>query len=89
MDLVILNHGQVTWTTPEPAPLHSSNFHTPLTGGYSSLDRFNAHHLPTRRVFGGTRLELMTRQTRVLYLHPVAHIRKDPRSGPPAPPHSP
>ncbi|GFU64812.1 hypothetical protein TNCV_271971 [Trichonephila clavipes] len=31
-DHVILNHGQVTWTTPELAPL-SPNYHTTPTGG--------------------------------------------------------
>ncbi|GFX93592.1 hypothetical protein TNCV_1587691 [Trichonephila clavipes] len=31
-DLVILNHGQVTWTTPELAPT-SPNYHTSPTGG--------------------------------------------------------
>ncbi|GFV93408.1 hypothetical protein TNCV_1987241 [Trichonephila clavipes] len=31
-DLVILNHGQVTKTTPELAP-HSPNYHTTPTGG--------------------------------------------------------
>ncbi|GFU78054.1 hypothetical protein TNCV_4778621, partial [Trichonephila clavipes] len=30
-DYVILNHGQVTWTTPELAP--SPNYHTTPTGG--------------------------------------------------------
>ncbi|GFX83807.1 transposable element Tc3 transposase [Trichonephila clavipes] len=30
-DHVILNHGQVTWTTPELAP--SPNYHTTPTGG--------------------------------------------------------
>ncbi|GFX61189.1 NEDD4-binding protein 2 [Trichonephila clavipes] len=33
-DHVILNHGQVTWTTPEPAP-SSPNYHT-TGGGFSS-----------------------------------------------------
>ncbi|GFT51213.1 hypothetical protein TNCV_5036481 [Trichonephila clavipes] len=32
MDHVILNHGQVTWTTPELAPT-SPNYHTTPTGG--------------------------------------------------------
>ncbi|GFT07172.1 RNA-directed DNA polymerase from mobile element jockey [Trichonephila clavipes] len=32
MDYVILNHGQVTWTTPELAP-RSPNYHTTPTGG--------------------------------------------------------
>ncbi|GFV12760.1 hypothetical protein TNCV_1367301 [Trichonephila clavipes] len=31
-DLVILNHGQMTWTTPELAPF-SPNYHTTPTGG--------------------------------------------------------
>ncbi|GFX01394.1 hypothetical protein TNCV_4736351 [Trichonephila clavipes] len=31
-DHVILNHGQVTWTTPEVAP-PSPNYHTTPTGG--------------------------------------------------------
>ncbi|GFX64197.1 hypothetical protein TNCV_1508141 [Trichonephila clavipes] len=31
-DHVILNHGQVTWTTPELAP-PSANYHTTPTGG--------------------------------------------------------
>ncbi|GFX50450.1 hypothetical protein TNCV_770221 [Trichonephila clavipes] len=31
-DYVILNHGQVTWTTPELAP-PSPNYHTTPTGG--------------------------------------------------------
>ncbi|GFW83469.1 uncharacterized protein TNCV_2512541 [Trichonephila clavipes] len=65
-DHVILNHGQGTWTTPELAP--------PLlttTSGQrediSALDRFNVHRCPTRWVFSGTRLELMTRQTTIRY----------------------
>ncbi|GFV75619.1 transposable element Tcb2 transposase [Trichonephila clavipes] len=67
-DHVILNHGQVTWTTPELAP--------PLltTPPYqredvSALDRFNVHRCPTRRVFSGTRLELVTRQATARYLY--------------------
>ncbi|GFU96454.1 uncharacterized protein TNCV_90271 [Trichonephila clavipes] len=55
-DHVILNHGQVTWTTPELAP----PLHTTPTGDVSALDRFNVHRCPTRRVFSGTVLELMT-----------------------------
>ncbi|GFS54235.1 hypothetical protein TNCV_2527571 [Trichonephila clavipes] len=31
-DHLILNHGQVTWATPELAP-HSPNYHTTPTGG--------------------------------------------------------
>ncbi|GFS51914.1 uncharacterized protein TNCV_1068951 [Trichonephila clavipes] len=35
----------------------------------SALDRFNVHHCPTRRVFSGTGLELVTRQATVRYLY--------------------
>ncbi|GFV56507.1 hypothetical protein TNCV_2276451 [Trichonephila clavipes] len=75
-NLVTLNHGQVTKTIPELAP-NSPNFHTKPTGGHLSLDIFNVHQPPlqrglmgpeTRWVFSGTRLELRTRQPRVLYL---------------------
>ncbi|GFX38732.1 uncharacterized protein TNCV_1170621 [Trichonephila clavipes] len=38
-DHVILNHGQVTWTTPELAPL-SPNYHTTRTG-----KRFNSQQI--------------------------------------------
>ncbi|GFU91501.1 hypothetical protein TNCV_2542691 [Trichonephila clavipes] len=41
-DLVILNHGQVTKTTPKLAP-SSPNFRTIPTGGRLSIDRFNVH----------------------------------------------
>ncbi|GFW97745.1 transposable element Tc3 transposase [Trichonephila clavipes] len=59
-DHVILNHGQVTWTTPELAP-PSPNYHTPhQRKDVSALDRFNVHRCPTRWVFGGTGIELMT-----------------------------
>ncbi|GFX59815.1 hypothetical protein TNCV_1778541 [Trichonephila clavipes] len=34
-DDVILNHGQVTWTTPETAPT-SPNYHTTPMGGHFS-----------------------------------------------------
>ncbi|GFV68509.1 uncharacterized protein TNCV_3129651 [Trichonephila clavipes] len=50
-DHVILNHGQVTWTTPELAP--PPNYHTTPTEDVSALDRFNVHRCPTRRVFSG------------------------------------
>ncbi|GFW43720.1 uncharacterized protein TNCV_4770691 [Trichonephila clavipes] len=64
-DLVILNYGQGTKTTPEPATYLLTS--TP-TRGHLSFDRFNMHCLPTRQVFSGTRLELMTRQPRIHYL---------------------
>ncbi|GFV32023.1 uncharacterized protein TNCV_1195551 [Trichonephila clavipes] len=59
-DPVILNHGQVTWTTPELAPpLLTTTPHQ--REDVSALDRFNVHRCPTRRIFSGTGLELVTR----------------------------
>ncbi|GFS95844.1 uncharacterized protein LOC103524116 [Trichonephila clavipes] len=59
-DHVILNHGQVTWTTPELAPpLLTTTPHQ--REDVSALDRFNVHRCPTRRVFSGTGIELVTR----------------------------
>ncbi|GFV62990.1 uncharacterized protein TNCV_3177831 [Trichonephila clavipes] len=59
MDHVILNHGQVTWTTPELAPpLLTTTPHQ--REDISALGRFNVHRCPTRRVFSGTGLELVT-----------------------------
>ncbi|GFX21656.1 uncharacterized protein TNCV_1400701 [Trichonephila clavipes] len=67
-DHVILNHGQVTWTTPELAPpLLTTTPHQ--REDVSALDRFNVHRCPTRRVFSGTRLELVTRQATIRYLY--------------------
>ncbi|GFW07674.1 uncharacterized protein TNCV_3918071 [Trichonephila clavipes] len=58
-DHVILNHGQVTWTTPELAPpLLTTTPHQ--REDVSALDRFNVHRCPTRRVLSGTGIELMT-----------------------------
>ncbi|GFX83102.1 SCAN domain-containing protein 3 [Trichonephila clavipes] len=58
-DHVILNNGQVTWTTPELAtPLLTTTPHQ--RKDVSALDRFNVHRCPTRRVFSGTGFELMT-----------------------------
>ncbi|GFY05979.1 uncharacterized protein TNCV_3862831 [Trichonephila clavipes] len=58
-DHVILNHGQGTWTTPELAPpLLTTTPHQ--REDVSALDRFNVHRCPTRRVFSGTGIELMT-----------------------------
>ncbi|GFT28053.1 uncharacterized protein TNCV_644431 [Trichonephila clavipes] len=55
-DHVILNHGQVTWTTPELAPpLLTTTPHQ--WEDVSALDRFNVHRCPTRWVFSGTGLE--------------------------------
>ncbi|GFW86429.1 uncharacterized protein TNCV_4332131 [Trichonephila clavipes] len=68
MDHVILNHGQVTWTTPELAPpLLTTTPHQ--REDVSALDRFNVHRCPTRRIFSGIRLELVTRQTTIRYLY--------------------
>ncbi|GFT62492.1 uncharacterized protein TNCV_4600931 [Trichonephila clavipes] len=59
-DHVILNHGQVTWTTPELAPpLLTTAPHQ--REDVSALDRFNVHRCPTRQVFSGIELELVTR----------------------------
>ncbi|GFS84492.1 uncharacterized protein TNCV_4606721 [Trichonephila clavipes] len=67
-DHVILNQGQVTWTTPELAPplLTTTPHHRE---DVSALDRFNVHRCPTRRVFSGTGLELVTRQAMIRYLY--------------------
>ncbi|GFS57178.1 uncharacterized protein TNCV_4239241 [Trichonephila clavipes] len=63
-DHVILNHGQVTWTTPELAPpLLTTTPHQ--REDVSALDRFNVHRCPTRRVFSGTGLKLVTRQATI------------------------
>ncbi|GFW02782.1 uncharacterized protein TNCV_3731821 [Trichonephila clavipes] len=67
-DHVILNHGQVTWTTPELAPpLLTTTPHQ--REDVSALNRFNAHRCPTRRVFSGTGLEPVTKQATVRYLY--------------------
>ncbi|GFS56159.1 uncharacterized protein TNCV_1650721 [Trichonephila clavipes] len=68
MDLIILNHGQVTRTTPELAlPLLTTTPHQ--REDVSAVDRFNAHRCPTWRVFSGTGLELVTRQATIPYLY--------------------
>ncbi|GFW98996.1 uncharacterized protein TNCV_1782151 [Trichonephila clavipes] len=67
-DHVILNHGQVTWTTPELAPsLLTTTPHQ--REDVSALDRFNVHRCPTWRVFSGTGLEPVTKQATVRYLY--------------------
>ncbi|GFT27967.1 uncharacterized protein TNCV_643841 [Trichonephila clavipes] len=49
MDHVILNHGQVTWMTPELAPpLLTTTPHQ--QEDVSALDRFSVHRCPTRQV---------------------------------------
>ncbi|GFV33661.1 hypothetical protein TNCV_4567761 [Trichonephila clavipes] len=59
-DLVLLNHGQGSRTTPELVP-PSPNFHTTPTGRHLSFDRFSVHRPPTGWVLSGTVLKLMTR----------------------------
>ncbi|GFY10085.1 uncharacterized protein TNCV_1946301 [Trichonephila clavipes] len=77
-DHVILNHGQVTWTTPELAPpLLTTTPHQ--RQDVSALDRFNVHRCPTRRVFSGTGLEPVTKQATVRYLYHSATARPPPR----------
>ncbi|GFX64764.1 uncharacterized protein TNCV_4682391 [Trichonephila clavipes] len=67
-DHVILNHSQVTWTTPELAPpLLTTTPHQ--QEDVSALDRFNVHRCPTRRVFSGTGIELVTKQATIRYLY--------------------
>ncbi|GFS54166.1 hypothetical protein TNCV_2527061 [Trichonephila clavipes] len=44
-DHVILNRGQVTWTTPELAPASSDYHHTP-TGGHFSSRKIQRASLP-------------------------------------------
>ncbi|GFV09559.1 uncharacterized protein TNCV_3159561 [Trichonephila clavipes] len=63
-DHVILNHGQVTRTTPELAHPHlTSTLHQ--REDVSALDRFNVHRCPTRWVFSGIELELVTRRATI------------------------
>ncbi|GFW94930.1 uncharacterized protein TNCV_3398091 [Trichonephila clavipes] len=65
---VILNHGQVTWTTPELAPLLLTT--TPhQREDVSALDRFSMHCCSTRWVFSGTGFELVIRQATIRYLY--------------------
>ncbi|GFW88989.1 uncharacterized protein TNCV_2684231 [Trichonephila clavipes] len=67
-DHVILNHGQVTWTTPELAPpLLTTTPHQ--REDVSALDRFSVQRCPTRRVFSGTGLELVTKPATIRCLY--------------------
>ncbi|GFW20176.1 uncharacterized protein TNCV_2321171 [Trichonephila clavipes] len=66
-DHVILNHGQVTWTTSELAPPSPNNYHTTPREDVSAFDRFNVHRCPTRWVFSGTGLEPVSKQATVRY----------------------
>ncbi|GFV92527.1 uncharacterized protein TNCV_1744321 [Trichonephila clavipes] len=68
MDHAILNHGQVTWMTPElTPPLLTTTPHQ--RENVSAFDKFNVHRCPTRLVFSGTGLELVTRQATIRYLY--------------------
>ncbi|GFS75960.1 rapamycin-insensitive companion of mTOR [Trichonephila clavipes] len=77
-DHIILNHGQVTWITPELAPpLLTTTPHQ--QEDVSALDRFNVHRCPTRQVFSGTMLELVTMQATVRYLYHSATAATEAR----------
>ncbi|GFT14257.1 uncharacterized protein TNCV_4591141 [Trichonephila clavipes] len=79
-DHVILNHGQVTWTTPELAPpLLTTTPHQ--REDVLALDRFNVHRCPSRRVFSGTGLEPVTKQARVRYLYHFGYRGRNLDSG--------
>ncbi|GFV15270.1 uncharacterized protein TNCV_3051801 [Trichonephila clavipes] len=72
-DHVILNHGQVTWTTPELAPPLLT---LPPTNGIdvSALDGFNVLLAALHdRVFSGTGPEPVTKQATVRYLIPLGY----------------
>ncbi|GFV94374.1 uncharacterized protein TNCV_3352121 [Trichonephila clavipes] len=65
---VILNHGQVTSTTSELAlPLLTTTPHQ--RNDVSALNRFKVQRFPTRRVFSGTGLKLVTKQATIRYLY--------------------
>ncbi|GFV59155.1 hypothetical protein TNCV_2338961 [Trichonephila clavipes] len=57
-DSVILNYRQVTRMTPDLAPVLTTTLHR--REDVRALYRFNVHCFPTRWLFSGTRLELMT-----------------------------
>ncbi|GFX83791.1 uncharacterized protein TNCV_350551 [Trichonephila clavipes] len=67
-DHVILNHGQVTWTSPELAPLLLTTA-PHQREDVSALERFRVHRCPTRRIFSGTGLELVTKPATIRYLY--------------------
>ncbi|GFV22804.1 uncharacterized protein TNCV_1317561 [Trichonephila clavipes] len=67
-DHVILNHGQATWMAPDLAP-PSPNYTPHQREDVSALDRFNVLRFPTRWVFSGTGLELVTMQAMIRYLY--------------------
>ncbi|GFT06530.1 uncharacterized protein TNCV_3356511 [Trichonephila clavipes] len=70
-DHVILNNGQVMWTTPELVPpLLTTTPHQ--QEDVSALDKFNVHRCPIRYVFSGTGIELVTKKATIRYLYPSA-----------------
>ncbi|GFX90252.1 uncharacterized protein TNCV_3848271 [Trichonephila clavipes] len=81
MDHVILNHGQVTWTTPELAPpLLTTTPHQ--REDVSALYRFNGHRCPTGRVFSGTgygllSVALSSRGASVKYVKTVLEAKRE------------
>ncbi|GFV39845.1 uncharacterized protein TNCV_4144821 [Trichonephila clavipes] len=81
-DHIILNHGQVTWTTPEQAlPLLTTAPHQ--REDVLALDRFNVHRSPPRRVFSGTGLEIVIRPATIRYLYHSASGHPDFAGGVP------
>ncbi|GFV30585.1 uncharacterized protein TNCV_4222361 [Trichonephila clavipes] len=76
-DHVILNHGQVTWTTPELAPpLLTTTPHQ--WEDVSALDRFNVHRCPTAiyvvqpQADGNTKVTLLVAKTTMAPPKPVS-----------------
>ncbi|GFW00720.1 hypothetical protein TNCV_2304931 [Trichonephila clavipes] len=61
--------------TPELEP--PPDFRTTPTGARLSIDRFNVHRRLTRRIFSGTRIELITCGLRVHYLYHLATATTD------------
>ncbi|GFT13321.1 uncharacterized protein TNCV_1550851 [Trichonephila clavipes] len=74
-DHVILNHGQVTWTTPElTPPLPTTTPHQQKD--VRALNRFNVHCSSTQRVFRGTGLKLVTKPVTIRYLDHSATVAR-------------
>ncbi|GFW74839.1 hypothetical protein TNCV_5138181 [Trichonephila clavipes] len=75
MDHLILNHGQVTWTTPE-LTLPSPNYHTNGTRFQLSTDL--TYNAALHGGSSGTGLEIVTRQAPIRYLDhwPTAATQK-------------
>ncbi|GFW53776.1 hypothetical protein TNCV_3938701 [Trichonephila clavipes] len=56
----------------------SPNYHTTPKEDVSALDRFNVLRCPTRRVFSGTGLEVVTNQAMIRYLYHSATAASNP-----------